>query len=52
MGRRKKVYKAKTFESNGASNDTSANVYESMLNSPAFMDMTKNQRLLYIYMKK
>lgn len=31
---------------------TSANVYGSMLESPAFKDLSKNQRLLYIYMKK
>lgn len=52
MGSRKKPYKPKTFESTGISNDTSANIYESMLESPAFMDLTKNQRLLYLYMKK
>ncbi len=31
---------------------TSANVYGSMLESPAFKDLSKNQRFLYIYMKK
>ena len=50
--RAKRSYKPKTFESTGISNDTSANIYESMLKSPAFMDLTKNQRLLYIDMKK
>ena len=47
----RRKYKPKDFESTGKSNDTSANIYESMLESPAFKDMTKNQRLLYVYMK-
>ena len=51
MGRRKTPYKPKTFESSGEARDTSANIYESMLQSKAFMSLTKNQRLLYIYMK-
>jgi len=50
MGRKKK-YSPKPFESAGGANDTSANIYESMLTSAAFQDLTKNQRLLYIYMK-
>lgn len=48
---RKRTYRPKSFESSGVSNDTSANIYESMLASPAFMDLSKNQRLLYVYMK-
>ena len=48
---RKKRYKPKPFESTGSSNDTSANIYESMLIHPAFLGLTKNQRLLYIYLK-
>lgn len=52
MSRRKKKYTPKPFESTGIPNDTSANIYGSMLESPAFKDLTKNQRLLYIYMKK
>lgn len=48
---RKKKYKPKLFESTGTSNDTSANIYHSMMISPAFKNMTKNQRLLYICMK-
>ena len=51
MATRKKRYKPKPFESSGVSNDTSANIYHSMLTSPAFMDMTKNQRILYVCMK-
>ncbi|MDL2301034.1 hypothetical protein LJC58_01620 [Lachnospiraceae bacterium OttesenSCG-928-D06] len=52
MGQRKKPYTPKAFESTGVSNDTSANIYGSMLDSPAFKDLSKNQRLLYVYMKK
>lgn len=49
---RKNKYKPKAFESDGRPNDTSANIYESMLESPAFMSLSKNQKLLYCYMKK
>lgn len=52
MGQRKKPYTPKAFESTGVSNDTSANIYGSMLESAAFKDLSKNQRLLYVYMKK
>ena len=48
---KKKTYRPKSFESFGKSNDTSANLYESMLLSAAFMDLTPKQRLLYVYMK-
>lgn len=48
---RKKKYIPKAFESAGAPNDTSANLYESMLTSPAFISLTKRQRLLYLYCK-
>lgn len=51
MGRNRKKYVPKSFESIGGTSDTSANIYESMLNSAAFKELTKNQRLLYIYMK-
>lgn len=44
-------YRPKAFESSGASKDTSANIYESMLKSAAFMDLTPRQRLLYVYCK-
>lgn len=51
----KRIYKShfrpKPFESTGVSNDTSANLFESMLISAAFQDLSKSQRLLYIYMK-
>ena len=51
MGKRKKPYQPKSFESTGISNDTSSNIYESMLLAPAFQDLSKNQRLLYVCMK-
>ena len=51
MSKRRKRYIPRSFESAGNTNDTSANIYESMLNSAAFQDLTKNQRLLYVYMK-
>ena len=50
MGRKKK-YIPKAFESAGNSSDTSANIYESMLLSPAFQALSKRQRLLYLYCK-
>lgn len=50
MGRKKK-YIPKAFESVGASNDTSANIYESMLLSPAFISLTPRQRVLYLCCK-
>ncbi len=48
---RRTKYKPKPFESTGKSADTSANIYESMLMSESFQDLSKNQRLLYICMK-
>lgn len=47
----KKRYEKKSFES-ATPKDTSVCIYESMLISDAFMDLSKNQRLLYIYVKK
>ena len=51
MGKRRKPYIPRSFESTGEARDTSANIYESMLKSVAYQDLTKNQRLLYVYMK-
>lgn len=51
MGKRKQPYRPKLFESTGDTSDTSANIYMSMLKSPAFKDLTNNQRLLYVYLK-
>ena len=61
MGRSKKpTYKPKGFESKGehftnqrgkSQADTSANIYESMLQSPAFKSLTSKQKVLYLYCK-
>lgn len=51
MRRRKTPYQKKSFESTGASNDTSANLYMTMLLSPAWKDLTANQQRLYLYCK-
>lgn len=48
---KKRRYEKKSFES-ATPKDTSVCIYESMLISDAFMDLSKNQRLLYIYVKK
>lgn len=49
--KRKRIYRPLSFESTGATNDTSANVYHSMLVSKSWNDLTKNQRILYVCMK-
>lgn len=51
MSRRKEKYIPKSFESDGASNDTSANIYMSMLMSESWHNLTKNQQILYVYCK-
>lgn len=51
MSRRKTPYQKKPFESTGASNDTSANVYMSMLLSDAWRALTAQQQRLYLYCK-
>lgn len=48
---KKNTYVKKTFESNGAKNDTSANIYESMLLSPSWHDLSSMQRVLYLCCK-
>lgn len=50
MSRRKKN-NTRSFESLGMPNDSFLRVYESMLTSEAFKSLTKNQKLLYFYMK-
>ena len=50
MAKRKK-YQKKLFESTGESYDVSANIYLSMIKSEAWLSLTKNQRLLYVYLK-
>lgn len=56
----KKKYQAHPFESAGGyrsrnsdklKDDVSANLYESMLRSPAYMDLTDRQKVLYVYCK-
>lgn len=49
--RSKETYKKTPFESDGNPSDVSANIYESMLKSPAFKDLTASQRMLCVYMK-
>lgn len=51
MAAKKRKYKPREFESTGVRNDSSANIYRTMFLSPAFLNLTKNQRLLYITMK-
>ena len=48
---KKKVYLKKKFESTGVPSDTSANIYESMLLSPAWKSLTSNQQVLYLTCK-
>ena len=51
MGRRK-GYELFTWESTNPKHDTTANISDTMLNSPVYKSLTKNQRLLYVYLKK
>lgn len=51
MSKKKVPYQKKPFESTGISNDVSANVYISMLTSPAWLNLTAQQKTLYIYCK-
>lgn len=61
MSRSKRTtYKPKSFESKGnhfinqrgkSQADTSANIYESMLQSQAFKSLTSKQKILYVYCK-
>lgn len=47
---KKKKYQKKDFESTGESYDVSANIYLSMIKSEAWEALTKNQKLLYVYL--
>ncbi len=51
MAQRKSPYQKKTFESDRSSNDTSANIFMSMLLHPAWIDLTARQKCLYMYCK-
>lgn len=44
---KKKPYQKKSFESNGSPADTSANIYRSMMLSPAYIDLSAAQKVLY-----
>lgn len=48
---KRRKYKPKGFESTGISNDVSANIYESMLQSSAWKDLKPRERQLYLYCK-
>lgn len=47
----RREYTKKSFESIGNSSDTSANIYMSMLLSPAWKKLTAQQQRLYLYCK-
>lgn len=51
MGSRKKVYEKKSFESDCSRSDVSANIYQSMILSEAWKDLTPRQQSLYLLMK-
>ena len=51
MSKRAQPYLKKPFESDGRSSDVSANIYFSMLTSPAWLDLTSNQKNLYVICK-
>ena len=51
MSKKQKPYEKKSYESAGNSSDVSANVYVSMLLSPAWRELTANQQRLYVYCK-
>lgn len=51
MSRKKEKYVPKSFESTGAGNDTSANIYMSMLMSDKWQALSKNAQVLYVYCK-
>lgn len=51
MSKNNKKYEPKSFESDGSSSDTSANIYMSMLMSYAWQQLSKNAQVLYVYCK-
>ena len=48
---KKRKYQKKSFESAGHPSDVSANLYSSMLESPAWMDLSPKQQVLYLFCK-
>ena len=51
MGRKRKRYAPQPYESARGTGDTCAQIYESMLTHPAFLDLTYRQRFLYVVCK-
>jgi ribosomal protein L33 len=51
MSKKRKPYEKKSFESMRNSSDTSANIYESMLLSPAWLALSATQKVLYVVCK-
>lgn len=48
---KKGKYEKKSFESMGNSSDTSANIYESMMTSPAWLSLKARPQILYVTCK-
>ena len=48
---KKKIYVPKSYESTGCSGDISANIYRSMILSPAWQELTAQQHDLYLTCK-
>lgn len=51
MSSKPRKYVKKPFESTGKSSDVSANIYESMILSPAWKSLTPKQKELYVICK-
>jgi len=49
--KKRKPYEKRAFESDGSNSDTSSNIYESMLLSPAWRSLTAQQKVLYVNCK-
>ena len=48
---KKRIYQKKSFESAGDKSDVSANLYSSMLQSRAWLDLSPKQQVLYLFCK-
>lgn len=51
MSRPKNKYEKKKYESDCSNSDISANIYESMLKSYAWCELSASQKVLYLYCK-
>lgn len=51
MSSRKNQYEKQPFESDCSGSDTSSNIYESMLRSPAWIDLKPTAQVLYLVCK-